>query len=100
MFTIRTQVGAGPRGQGIGARLRLAQAIRRDHFRGREFRKILGLLGFRSEQQQRQSADAGVRAVPRGIGTFARHSFGDHHHRGQIHFHAAELFRNHDGCKA
>ena len=59
------QIGAGAGGQGVGTGLRLAEAIRRDHFRGGQLRQIFLLLRFGAEQQQRQRADAGVRAPVR-----------------------------------
>ena len=95
MGAVRRKIGARLRRQRIGACLRLTQAVGGDHFTARQLGQVLLLLLFGAEQQQRQRADAGVRAVPRRIRPVARHAFRHHHHRRQVHLHAAEFLGNH-----
>ena len=64
MRAVGAEIGASSDGQRVGAGLRLGQAIRRDHLRRSQLRQIALLLLFGPEQQQRQRADARVRAVP------------------------------------
>ena len=54
-------------------------------------------LRFGSEEQQRECADAGMRAMPAAERAIARELLGDHHDGSQIHFHAAIAFRRQHG---
>ena len=52
------------------------------------------------KKQERQRADAGVRAMPAGEGSVAGELLGDHHDGGEVEFHAAVFFGNDDGGEA
>ena len=100
MRAVRREVGAGLGGQGVGPGLRFAEAIGADDFGARKLRQILLFLRFGAEEQKRQRADAGVRAVPSAERSVAGELFGDDHVGGQIHFHAAVAFGRQDGFES
>jgi hypothetical protein len=93
VFAVRTQIGAGLGGQGVGAGLRFAEAIGRDHLGACELGEIALLLLFSSKKQQGQRTDTGVSAMPGGIGAVSGDAFGDDHGGSEIHLHAAEFLR-------
>ena len=57
------------RGQRIGAGLRFAEAVSRDHLGVREFRQILAASALPCRTEHRQRADSGMGAVPAGVRT-------------------------------
>jgi hypothetical protein len=87
----RQRVGTG---QGFG------KSVCRQQFAFHQPGKILFFLLFGAEEQNGQRADSGMRGMPAGIGCVAAHHFRHHHHRGQVHLHAAELFRHRDAQQA
>ncbi len=96
---IRRKVGAGARGQGVGAGMWLGKGVGRQHLDVGELRQILALLLLVAEEEQRQRADTHVRGLPAGPGGVAREMLG---HIATImavmsSLRAAELFGNHDG---
>ena len=93
MRPIGRKIGSGFDGQRVRPGLRLAQTIRADHFRRRQLGQVFLFLLFGAEQQQWRSPDAGMRAVPGGIGTIAREVLGGDHQGRQIQFHPAVPLR-------
>ncbi len=54
-----------------------------------------------AEEEDEESADACMRAMPCGVGTVATgYCFGDDHRGDQVEFHAAVLFGGGDGYQA
>ena len=95
---VRRKIGAGLRGQRVGSRLRLAQAIGGDHFGAGKLRQIFLLSALRC-----RTAAAAACRCPR-----ARHASRRTNRRAancsattmigrQIHFHAAVAFGREDG---
>ena len=66
------EVGAGFGGEGIRAGLRFAEAVGADDFGARKLRQVLLFLRLGAEEQERQRADARVRAMPAAEGAVAR----------------------------
>ncbi len=94
------KLSAGAAVQGIGAGRRFRQGVCANNFAGGQARQIFLFLLLGAEINQRQQADAGVRAPGRGKSRILRNMVGDDSGRHLIHFEAAVSFRDLDAGKA